>query len=106
MIEEVLKNVRLAEEQAENIKETAIANAEEKKLSAEKQAEAVLSDAKIKAKELVAKIMADAETSAAKNDEATKNQALLSCAKLKNTLEGKVEELSEKVLGGIADGCG
>ena len=104
MIEQVLKNVRAAEERAENIKAEAESKAAAKRFAADTEARRIAEEAKERAR-CEADAASDAAAKRAEEESAaTQRTCEAQCEKLKADLESKVAALAKEIFGRAKDG--
>ncbi len=104
MIEEVLKNVRAAEAEAENLIASAHEQASGIRLEAEEGASQTALNAAAQAKALYVNRISEAEKSAAENDEKEDKACALACEKMINDANAAAEDLSARVFSEIING--
>lgn len=104
MIEQVLQNVRKAEQAADEIKAAAEQKAEQRRLDADKESSATLANAKSVAKGKADKIKAAAIAEAEQNASRSREKCFGECKKLTEEKDALVSKLADEMLGRIKDG--
>ena len=105
MIENVLKNVRAAENEAELIKGEAESAAAARRFEADEKSVKMAEAAKEEARQKADAVISEAEKQAEENYKKVQSDCQKQCRDLKNGLEKKIDELAREVFGGIKNGC-